>query len=403
MKRQFKSIVLFLEQYRQNMTPETRENISESLRYFYRTKGEGHQTRIVYTEDAEFLSHTPLYQITPEWMLERPVPLTGREIWIDGLFTSEVLDLLQDNIRINFKRLTTYKLYDPEVLYRIRDFRTLINLSYVVYLSKKMGISTKLDPVLSFPLGPNSISISEAAVAYQTIMTGQVYPIAPEVGLAMVPIITKIVDREGEILWEYKTEPVKILSDRISRLLTEILRKVMEAGTGQKARGAVRVFGVPIPSFGKTGTANRFTNSSFVGFIPGSDKKTGLLDICEGYVIASYVGYDDNRPMKGKHLAIYGASGALPLWIDTANAIVNTHDYKKNLEQADLAFNPLSSQLAMNGGFRAVPVFPSTGLPVTLPNVDTPTPLLEILTEVEDRGDTWEPKRLFEPVAREIE
>ena len=260
-----------------------------------------------------------------------------------------------------------------------------------------------MDAVLSFPLGPNSISISEAALAYQAIMTGQVYPVAPEIGLKMIPIITKIVDREGEILWEYKAEPVKILSHRVSSLLTEILKKVMEEGTGRKAREAVRVFGVPVPSFGKTGTANRFTNSSFVGFIPGSNKNTGLLDISEGYVIASYVGYDDNRPMKGKHLAIYGASGALPLWIDTADAIVKTHDYKSNLNTADLAFNPLSSQLNMSEGFMAVPVFPMTGLPLTLSDVDIPTSQFEVLTELENQAGTWEPKRLFEPVLGEIE
>lgn len=403
MKRQFQSIVQLLEQYRKNMTPKARKSFSESLRYFYRTKGEGHQARVIYMEDVELLSNTSLFRITPEWLLERPNALASREIWIDGLFTSEVLDLLQENIKTNYRRLITYKRYDPEVLYGIRDFRTLVNLSYVVYLSKKIGISTKLEPVLSFPLGPNSISISEAALAYQTIMTGQVYPIGPEVGLTTVPIITRIVDREGEILWEYKTEPVKVLSNRVSTLLTEILKKVMESGTGRKARDAVCVLGVPIPSFGKTGTANRFTNSSFVGFIPGPNEKTGRLDINEGYVIASYVGYDDNRPMKGKHLAIYGASGALPLWIDTAEAIANTRDYKKNLQPADLTFDPLSGQLAMNGELKAVPVSHVTGLPVRLSNGVTATPLLEVLTEVEERGDTWEPKRIFEPVAGEIE
>ncbi len=403
MKRQFQSIVRLFEQYRQNTTPKTRKSFSESLRNFYRTEGEGHQARIIYMEDVELLSNTSLFRITPEWVLERPDALASREIWIDGLFTSEVLDLLQENVKRDYNRLNAHKRYEPEVLYWVRDFRTLVNLSYVVYLSKKIGISTKLEPVLSFPLGPNSISISEAALAYQTIMTGQVFPIAPEIGLTTVPIITKIVDREGEILWECKTEPVKVLSNRVSTLLTEILKKVMEAGTGRKARDAVCVLGVPIPSFGKTGTANRFTNSSFVGFIPGSNEKTGRLDINEGYVIASYVGYDDNRPMKGKHLAIYGASGALPLWIDTADAIANTHDYKKNLQPADLAFDPLPSQLGMNREFRSIPVSPVTGLPLGLSNGVAPPPLLEVLTEGENRGGTWRLRRLFEPVAGGIE
>ena len=256
------------------------------------------------------------------------------------MITSEILGTLQENVEKNFNRLSALDRYDLEVLSRIRDFRTLVNLSYVVHLSKEMGISTKLQPVLSFPLGPNSISIIEAARAYETIMTGQVYPVSPDNDLTMVPVITKIVDREGEILWEYNPKPRTVISKRVSGLVNEILKKVIETGTGRGARDAIRVFDIPIPSFGKTGTANRFTNSSFVGFIPGPDEKTGQLDIQKGYVIASYVGYDDNRPMKGKHLAIYGASGAMPLWIDTANAIVNTPDYKKNIQPADLVFNP---------------------------------------------------------------
>ncbi len=332
-----------------------------------------------------------------------------KEVLIDGLITSGVLDLIQKNMKKNYNRLVSHKRYDPEVLFRVRDFRTLVNLSYVVHVARKMGIFTKLDPVLSFPLGPNSISIVEAALAYQTIMTGQVFPISPEGDPAHIPIITKIVDREGEILWEYRPAPKKVLSDRLSKLVTEILMKVMETGTGRTAKDAVQLvleeegesIRVPIPSFGKTGTANRFTNSSFVGFIPGPNKETGQLDIHKGYVIASYVGYDDNRPMKGKHLAIYGATGALPLWTDTANAIVNTQGYKKDLQPADLVFNPLPAQFLENEEFRTVPISLLTGLPLnTSKEASDSSPSTGILAEVEAYGEKWRLLRRFEPAEK---
>ncbi|MBW1704858.1 MAG: transglycosylase domain-containing protein [Deltaproteobacteria bacterium] len=333
-------------------------------------------------------------------MMKKPEPISVNDVLIDGLVTSGTIDLLQEEMKKNYRRLVVCKRYDPEVLFRVRDFRTLVNLSYVVYLSKHIGISTKLDPVLSFPLGPNSISIMEAALAYQTIMTGHVYPLSPDGGLEQVPIITKIVDREGEVLWEYNARPEKVLSDRISRLITEILRNVMEIGTGRKAKDAVRVFDIPIPTFGKTGTANRFTNSSFVGFVPGPAEKSGRLDIDRGYVIASYVGYDDNRPMKGKHIAIYGASGALPLWIDTANALVSADCYTKNLQPADLAFEPVQINLPPGGkDIRTVPVSPITGLPEGFSDeTPGPLPLAGVVSEVKARGDTWELKRRFEPL-----
>jgi membrane peptidoglycan carboxypeptidase len=178
----------------------------------------------------------------------------------------------------------------------------------------------------------------------------------------------------------------------------------METGTGQRARDAVRVFDVPIPSFGKTGTANRFTNSSFVGLIPGSDEKSSQLDVQEGYVIASYVGYDDNRPMKGTHVAIYGASGAMPLWIDTANAIVNSLKYKHNLQPADLVFNSLSDSLTKLEGFKEVPVSPITGLPIrsSLGNAGALS-APRILTEAEDNGNTLRLIRRLKPVDGEKE
>ncbi len=399
MKEHFKKISQLLETFIQNETQGGKENVKALLHNFYRTEGKGLKAKIIYTENAEFQYPAHLFPVTHEWLLKRPTSLAIKEVWVDGLLTSEILDLVQDNMNKNFRRLLSLKKYDPEVLSVIKDFRTLVNLLYVVYLSKEVGISTRLDPVLSFPLGPNSISITEAALAYQTIMTGNVYPLSPGADLTRVPIITKIVDREGEILWEYKPKPKKVLSDRVSRLVTEILRKAMEVGTGRKARDLVQVFDIPIPTFGKTGTANQFTNSSFVGFIPGPNNEKGQLDMQNGYIIAGYVGYDDNRPMKTEHVAIYGASGALPLWIDTANAITKTHNYMKNLQLADLAFNPLSIPLPSNGKFQAVRVSPITGLPVRLPDEDVDSPLLPtILAEVEEWEGTLRLKTRFEPV-----
>jgi penicillin-binding protein 1A len=184
------------------------------------------------------------------------------------------------------------------------------------------------------------------------------------------------------------------------------LMKVMETGTGRKAKDAVQLIledgtegiRVSIPTFGKTGTANRFTNSSFVGFIPGPNKEVGQIDIRKGYVIASYVGYDDNRPMKGKNLTVYGATGALPLWTETANAIVNTQDYKEELQPADLVFNSFSARSPEGEAFRRVPVSPLTGLPLKSSKAFSGSPpSIEILAEMDDYGGNWKFLRRFEP------
>ena len=402
MREQFQGIPALVDEYAQSKNPIIWQELSQHLRHFYRTDEK--RPRVIFTENPEDLAPQVPLPITPEWLLEGPEPLTGEKIWIDGLTTTGVLGLIHEHMKDTYKRLLAYRPYDLEVLSRIRDFRTLVNLSYVVYLSKKIGISTRLDPVLSFPLGPNSISILEAALAYQALITGQVYGLSPDSGLTMAPIITKIVDREGKVIWEYEPKPKKVLSTRVSSLVTEILRKVMDIGTGRKARDAVLAFDIPIPTFGKTGTANQFTNSSFVGLIPGPDDRTGQLNLKDGYVIASYVGYDDNRPMKAEHFTIYGSSGALPLWIDTANAITSSEDYAKTLQLADLVFGPTASLIPIQGDLRTVPVSPLTGLPSGLPKRTTAASSpAKIIGEVADNGGTLDFKRHFEPMGGEVE
>jgi cell division protein FtsI/penicillin-binding protein 2 len=103
-------------------------------------------------------------------------------------------------------------------------------------------------------------------------MTGLLYPVSDGLKPGLVPVITKIADREGETLWEYSPQPKRILTSRVSGLVSEILHQVIKNGTGQRAEDAIKLsveiddedLDIPIPSFGKTGTADRFTNSSFV-------------------------------------------------------------------------------------------------------------------------------------------
>jgi len=188
-------------------------------------------------------------------------------------------------------------------------------------------------------------------------------------------------------------------------MVSEILRMAVEQGTGSQAKGAVKVtfetggehLSVPVPAYGKTGTANRFTNSSFVGHVPGPDPGSGRLTTEAGYTIGCYVGYDDNRPMKSDRFAVYGASGGLPIWIDTATAVVNQPSFKKTLQPADLVFDewPVAEQAVP---LSRVPVSPQTGLALQARQhgADTHTVLLGALLE---RDETGYPtlKRSFEP------
>jgi penicillin-binding protein 1A len=390
-----------------NLFATTRDAETETLlrsilsSFYLEEQGEG-QFRVVYTDQPWPQLKPLLPEVNPAF-LQR---LQEEDVWVDGMIPSNAIDLLQTNIRKHFERLVAMKRYDAEVLAKVGDFRRLVNTLYVVRLARELGFSTKLDPVLSFPLGANAVSILEAALAYEGMMTGKVYPLEEVMSNSMVPIITKIVDRQGKTLWEYEPKAKQVLSKRVSNLVTNILHLVMQDGTGRRARDAVHLnmnldsmdMEVPVPSYGKTGTANRFTNSSFVGLIPGPDEESGRLTLKDGYVIASYVGFDDNRPMKGKQISIYGASGALPLWIDSANAIVNSQRFKVNLQAADVAFDPQPSTENADKDLRLVPVSPKSGLPLPEEAGKIAGDYPSVLTDAEFADQNLKLNRVFEPI-----
>jgi penicillin-binding protein 1A len=373
-----------------------------ALPSFYLEEQIGGERHVIYTDEP----WPQLEPLVPESHLDILESLELHGIRIDGIMPSESLDLLHASMIRHFERLTAMRRYDAEVLIKIGDFRRLVNTLYVARLCEELGFSTKLDPVLSFPLGANAVSLLETALAYNTMITGSVYPLDHGTSENLVPIISKIVDREGKNVWEYRPGPKRILSERVSSLIADILRLVMENGTGRSARDSVRLtlnldetaVDIPLPSLGKTGTANRFTNSSFVGFIPGPDAQSGRLELDDGYVIASYVGFDDNRPMRSRQISIYGASGALPLWIDTANAIVNSPAYKLKLQIAELAFQPHPLRNVESQNLIFVPVSPISGLALENEQGFSGEGFPAVLSDAEIQDQTLILKRVFEPV-----
>ena len=377
-------------------------HFTAALSSFYLEPQEGGEVNVVYTDQP----WPQLEPLVPEYRPEILEGLEPDDIRVDGIMPAGAMDLLQASTIKHFERLAALRRYDAEVLSKIGDFRRLVNILYVVRLSEELGFSTRLDPVLSFPLGSNAVSILETALAYEAMITGGVHPLDDGTAPGMVPIITKIVDREGKIVWQYRPRPKQVLSKRVSGLMANILRLVMEYGTGRSAKDAVRLaldvdemtVHVPLPSFGKTGTANRFTNSSFVGFIPGPDGQSGRLDLENGYVIATYVGFDDNRPMRTDRISIYGSSGALPVWIDTANAVVNSPGFKLKLQIAELAFEsgvPGSSNLQ---GLIEVPVSPGSGIALLERSGPGAGDFPSVLSDAEVRDQTLILKRVFEPI-----
>ncbi len=142
----------------------------------------------------------------------------------------------------------------------------------IIRTAKKMGITTPIENTPSLALGTFEVKVIDMATAYSAIANG---------GYATWPhAIKEIYTRDGYQLYQREADTeTRILDAAAVKDLTKMLEKVISRGTGKRAK---------IPGFaaGKTGTTQDYRDAWFVGFT-------------DEYIIAVWVGNDDNSPMKG--------------------------------------------------------------------------------------------------------
>ena len=102
-------------------------------------------------------------------------------------------------------------------------------------------------------------------------------------GNLMAPHITRALIKNGEVMEQFKPEKIRrVISEKTSRQLVEVLKSVVKTGTGKKA--AIEGFDVA----GKTGTAQKYNTetgsysktefiSSFIGFAPADSPRLVIL------------------------------------------------------------------------------------------------------------------------------
>jgi membrane peptidoglycan carboxypeptidase len=269
---------------------------------------------------------------------------------IDNQLSIATLELLQENFGKELAKLTARSSYEDEVLHEIRDFRVLAGLRYLINLCRAMGVTSALDPVLSFPLGSNVMSLFELARVYEALTSGLSCNAAASAnpGLAL---IDRIEAADGELIYQSTVSTKRVIDPQTAVAVSDILRNVVKFGTG-RAAGKIQLHStdpsmekqladlqLTVPLFGKTGTANRFTNSAFAGLVPGiKGKGDGLLPGADSFVVAAYVGFDDNRPMVRSSTRIAGSSGALPVWIKATQGIILEQNYAGALDIVDMVF-----------------------------------------------------------------
>ena len=197
-----------------------------------------------------------------------------------------------------------YDDYDGEVTWRralamSRNVGTIrvgemTGFDYVAKVWRRVGVGTPPQAFPSITLGVFELTPLEVAQAY-TIFTnaGKVQPLkalnyvqAGDRTLRPAPARLKVVARPDTTF-----------------LVTNMLRSVLNEGTGASARGN----GFTPDAAGKSGTTNDQRDAWFVGFTPE------LLTVV-------WVGFDDNTP-----IGLTGSQAALPIWTEYMKAAVAGH------------------------------------------------------------------------------
>ena len=162
-----------------------------------------------------------------------------------------------------------------------------IGVDAVVDVMRRLGITSKLPHSLSLALGTADLTLEEVAYALAAFPAG---------GQEVKPImIRRLLDADGRVLEDH-TAPAhraQKISPETAYIVTDLMKGVVEVGTGKKARELGR------PAAGKTGTSTNYRDAWFFGFTP--DLLCGV-----------WIGRDDFKPIA--HDAT-GGQVALPVWL----------------------------------------------------------------------------------------
>jgi len=199
---------------------------------------------------------------------------------------------------------------------------------------RRFGITSPLYPYLSLSLGTFEVTLLEMVSAFSVF---------PDKGLRFRPyFITRIEDKDGNVLEEARVESEEVLSPQTAYMMTYLMRGVVE-GEGGTA-GAASVLGWPLA--GKTGTTDDYSDAWFIGFSP---------DLCAGV----WVGHDLPVPLGARQT---GAAAALPVWIDFFGRVIGDARDKAKAEGV-VDFKPPDFEVPPNLSF--VEIDRKTGLLAT--------------------------------------
>lgn len=134
-------------------------------------------------------------------------------------------------------------------------FENIIKTAYA------MGIKTPLNHIPSVCLGASDVTLLELVNSYCTVVNE---------GMTHDPImVTKIVDKDGNVIYEKKTEQKRAIPYETAFLMQQMLRAgLTEPMATSQALWAFKIFKYNTDFGGKTGTSSNHSDAWYVGISP---------------------------------------------------------------------------------------------------------------------------------------
>lgn len=157
-------------------------------------------------------------------------------------------------------------------------------------IAQKMGVESYIPEVPAIALGTPDLSLYEMVGALNTYSNKGIY---------VEPIfITRIEDKNGNIIERFIPRQEEAMSEQTAYLMIEMLKGVVDEGTGIRLRFK---YGFDQPIAGKTGTTQNQSDGWFMGMVP--ELTTGI-----------WVGNEDRAAHFRTITLGQGANMALPIW-----------------------------------------------------------------------------------------
>ncbi|WP_066172961.1 transglycosylase domain-containing protein [Bacillus marinisedimentorum] len=195
----------------------------------------------------------------------------------------------------------------------VETFSKIVNREPVQFL-KKMGF-TSLEKgdgqYLSSALGPVEVTIEENVNAYATFGNGGKFVDAY--------MIEKIESKDGDIIYQHKSEQVDVFTPQTNYLMLDMMRDVLKSGTAASTPKRLKFYA---DWAGKTGTSQSYKDAWFVATNPN-------------ITFGTWMGYDTPKSLQKSYKGYSYSNRNQKLWAELMNA---AYDIKPELVKPQQSF-----------------------------------------------------------------